>query len=267
VSEDDWDDFGGEPPGQYIVFSDTLGTLLEVTLTLAEGTPGRAVVLRRALAFGEAMLAGASRAVHDLAIDAVAETLDGHPAGVAAAGRFGGPRLNTWFATHSEPDWPRPPHAEIIDLWGVRDELSALLPGIALQAIPGISHPAKYHALASLDVARAAADGMVLLSAFGTTTPYVVARAAGVTAGRETLAHAARDIAVLLGEEEREAAPGLELRRIPLGERVWNMARGPEPHGRVTDEPWVAAVLEAHRDEILDLLAGRIARLRFAGAG
>jgi hypothetical protein len=39
----DWDDFDGKPPGQYTVFPDLLGTLLEVVLTLEEGTPGRSV--------------------------------------------------------------------------------------------------------------------------------------------------------------------------------------------------------------------------------
>ncbi|MGH3021309.1 MAG: hypothetical protein ACRDNR_14315, partial [Gaiellaceae bacterium] len=45
----DWDNFGGEPPGQYIVFSETYGTMLEVALTLPDQTPGRAELLRRAL--------------------------------------------------------------------------------------------------------------------------------------------------------------------------------------------------------------------------
>jgi hypothetical protein len=51
----DWDDFDGEPPGQYIVFPDTRGTLLQVVLTLDEGTPGRDALLRRALDFVETL--------------------------------------------------------------------------------------------------------------------------------------------------------------------------------------------------------------------
>jgi hypothetical protein len=53
---EDWDNFDSRPPGQYLVFPGTLGTLLEVTLTLPEGTPGREDLLQRAISFGELML-------------------------------------------------------------------------------------------------------------------------------------------------------------------------------------------------------------------
>jgi hypothetical protein len=92
---EDWNDFGGEPPGQYLVFPDLLGTFLEIVLTLAEGTPGRTELLRRALRFGEEML-GAKGHVRGLAIDSFAETLDLHPAGRRAAEQLGGPRLKAW---------------------------------------------------------------------------------------------------------------------------------------------------------------------------
>jgi hypothetical protein len=155
----DWDDFDGEPPGQYIVFPDSLGTLLQVVLTLDEGTPGRDALLRRALDFAETMLGCPEEAVEGVAIDSVAETLENHPSGRQAAERFGGPRLNAWFALYSDTYWDGQPDDEIIDLWGVRAELDVLLPGTPLDAIPGISHPADYLALGSLDEARAVDDG------------------------------------------------------------------------------------------------------------
>src|SRR4051812_30601626 len=101
---DDWENYGGEPPGQYIVFSDTFGTMVEVALASPETTPGREDVLRRACDFGEAMLTASDAAVHDLCIDALAERLDNRQGGPAVAEHLGGPSLRAWFSAHSSSD-------------------------------------------------------------------------------------------------------------------------------------------------------------------
>ena len=113
---DDWDDFQGEPPGQYIVFSATFGTMLEVALALPESTGGRDEVLRRAIDFGEAMLTSSDAEVRDLGVDALAERLDSGQGGPAVAQRLGGPALRAWFSAYSANDWERPADDEIIDL-------------------------------------------------------------------------------------------------------------------------------------------------------
>jgi hypothetical protein len=263
---DDWDDFGGEPPGQYLVFPDTLGRVLEIALTLEDGTPGRAELLRRALSFAE-MLFGDDSELQSLVIDAVADTLDGHPAGREAAARFGGPRLNAWFARYSRDDWKRPPADQIIDLWGVRAELDALLPATPLAEIPGISHPADYLALDSVQAARAFDDGAVLLSTFGTTRLYAVVRAADVAIGDAGLDRAARDIAAFLGGEDPQGNPGLRVRRIPRGERVWNMDTGAERHTRLHAGPWVADALAELRPALLAYITGQAAQLDLRPSG
>jgi hypothetical protein len=252
----DWDNFQGEPPGQYIVF-DTLGTLIQVVLTLDEDTPGRDDVLRRALKFAETMFGGADGEVEGLAIDSVAETLSNHPAGRQAAERLGGPQLNAWFASYAVDPREGPPDDEIIDLWGVRAELDPLLPATPLAAIPGISHPADHLALDSVNAARAVDDGAVLLSTFGTTRLYVVIRTAHIAIDEERLDRAAQDIAAFVGGEDPHGEPGLRLRRIPIGERVWNMNAGAEKHTRLYREPWVADELGAVRSPLLAYIAGQ----------
>lgn len=245
----DWDDFDGKPPGQYTVFPDLLGTLLEVVLTLEEGTPGREKLLRRALDFAETLFGGECES---LAIDAVGETLNRHPAGRRVAERLGGPRLQAWFAAHGGDGVRRD---EIIDLWGVRAELAPRLPAMPLPAIPGISHPADHLALGSLAEARAVDDGAAaILSTFGTTRLYVVVRAGDVALDDAQLDRLAKDIAASLGGEDVQGNPGLRLRRIPFGERVWNMGAG---HARLQAEPWVADALGAARTQLLDYITGR----------
>jgi hypothetical protein len=104
---DDWDNFEGEPPGQYIVFPDTYGTLVEVTLALPDQTPGRDEVLRRALDFGERMMGASDTRVRSLAIDALAERLDSRRGGPEVAASLGGPLLRGWFDAYSRTDWDR----------------------------------------------------------------------------------------------------------------------------------------------------------------
>jgi hypothetical protein len=258
---DDWDNFGGEPPGQYIVFSDTYGTMLEVALTLPDQTPGRAELLRRALEFGESMLNANDDAVRSLAIDALAETLDGHPAGRDVAQALGGPSLSAWFAAYSTGDWERPPADEIIDLWGVRAAIASLFPATPAHELPGISYPSLSPTLESLDAARSVSDGVVMLAGYGTTHPYVVVRAGEVGTDATALDALALRLAALIGGDQPKGDPRAQYRRIPVGERVWNMHRGDERHTRLWDEPWVVDTLGALRDPILAVVRGNAAAL------
>jgi len=261
---DDWDNFDGAPPGQYNVFPDTFGKLVEILLTLPAETRGRRELLERAIAFGEAMLTSSDVEVRHLGIDALAETLDEHPAGPGAARDFGGPELQRWFVANSADDWVRPWPDEIIDLWGVREATAPLLPDVALPDIPGISNPRDDRALASLTEARQARDGVALLSTFGTTFLYVVCPARLIGSDDATLRQAAIDIAARIGGEHPDGEPGVRYRRIPKGERVWNMDVGVHRHTRVREAPWIADRLQRLRPAILDLLAGRIEQLPVA---
>jgi hypothetical protein len=253
---DDWDTGGGEPPGQYIVFSDTYGKLLEVTLTLREGTAGREEVLRQALDFGEAMLSAPDAAVNDLAIDALAERLDGHPDGRAVAERLGGPALRAWFKAYGQADWQGPEPDEIIDLWGVREAIAPRFPGTRPHELPGISYPSASPDLESLDAARAAKDAVVMLAAYGTTHLCAVMRANEVGADPATLDDLAVQLAEIVGGELPRGGPSTKYLRIPRGERVWNMHTGDERHCRLWDEPWVADPLRPWRAGIFAVLRG-----------
>ena len=253
---DDWGNFGDEAPGQYIVFSDTYGTQLEVTLSLPAETAGREELLQRALDFGETMLSAPDAAVHDLGIDALAERLGVHPDGRAVAERLGGSSLHAWFAAHRSTNWERPDDGEIIDLWGVRQAISRLLPGTPTHKLPGISYPSSSPDLDSLAVARAAPDGTVMLAAYGTTHLCAVIRAAEVRAKRHALDDLAVHLAQVVGGELPSGEPGVRYRRIPPGERVWNMHRGDERHSRLWVEPWVADALSTLREPILSVLRG-----------
>jgi hypothetical protein len=253
---DDWDNFGGEPPGQYIVFSDTFGTMLEVALASPERTAGREEVLRRACDFGEEMLRASDAAVHDLGIDALAERLDNRRGGPAVAEQVGGPSLRAWFSAYSSSDWDRPADDEIIDLWAVREAVSHLFPDTPTHQLPGISYPSASLDLGSLDAARAYEDGAVLLSAYGTTHLCAVIRAMEVGAAPRTLDELALQLAALVGGDLPKGSPSAKYRRIPRGERVWNMDWDAERHCRFWDEAWVADALVPRRELILAALRG-----------
>lgn len=241
---EDWldDDEEDEPPGQYIVFGDTLGTLIDVTLGLPARTPGRDDLLRRAADFGERLLAADDREVANLGIDVVAERL-----GSEATREHGGPLLQAWFDTHGSDQEPD----EIIDLWGVRPAMASLVPDVAPHDLPGISAPMSWPAPATLDEARAAPDGAVMLLAPGAGHPLVVARAAAIGIGHDELQRLAEDLAAALGQR---GGTRVVLATIPRGERVWTMHRTGEDHGRLWDEPWLPAALEHRREFVLSAL-------------
>jgi len=257
----DWGD-EGPPPGQYNVLSGTYEPLLKLLVALPSATRGRRELLERAVAFGEQMLASSDDETRYLGIDALAETLDMCPGGTAIAREFGGPALKGWFASFSRDDWVRQPSDDLIDLWAVRDAIASALPDVALRDLPGISHPASYRALSSLSETQATPDGVVLLSTHGTTHLYVVCPARLVRCDESALERAAIAIAARRGGEEfTRGEPSVRYCTIPPGERVWNMRRGRDRHGRLREDAWIADELRGMRRDILDLLAGRVARL------
>jgi hypothetical protein len=259
---DDWDNFGGESPGQYIVFSDTYGVLVEIAATLPPETTGRDELLRRLLDFGDAMMAASDIAVHDLAIDALAERLDAHPAGREIAQRLGGPKLNAWFSAFSTQDWERAEPDEIIDLWGVRQAVASLLPSIPAHEIPGISYPRAGVDLGSVTAANEHQHGVVMLAAYGTTHLCAVVRARDVAISDQALDALAEELAAIIGRDLPDGKPRAHYLAIPPGERVWNMHGQGERHARLWDEAWVAEDLLPFRDSIIAVLRGKTSALR-----
>lgn len=252
---DDWDCFEDEPPGQYIVFSDTYGTMIEVTLSLEPETRGRDELLQRVCSFGEEMFSCEDSAVRDLAIDSLAETLNNHPVGASAAFRFGGTSLLAWFEEFGSDRAPSG-DSETVDLWGVRDELRACFPDTQFNEIPGISHPNEYSALDSLRAAAERSDGAVLLSTFGTTRLLVVIRANQVAVDEASLVKLADAAARRLQIDDYESRPGAHFVRIPIGERVWNMDTAGEKHTRMFDQPWVIDELEPVAQQMVNFVKG-----------
>ena len=259
---DDWDNFGGAPPGQYTVFGEIFEALGKILVALPEGTPGRTELLERFFAFTDVLL-GSDDDVSFLGTDLLAGVVPSHRAGPTVVRRFAGLEVRRWWKTVEadyrslETGWDD----EIIDLWGVRAAIAPLLGELPAHEIPGISHPQDYLAVASLEEARREPDGTVMLVAFGTTYPFVVSRAAHVSADHDTLDRAARDIADHLGGEYPEGSPRVVYRLIPRGERVWQMNVGHEQHTRLGEDAWVADALLRSRASVLDLLAGRLEKL------
>lgn len=247
----DWDNFDNQPPGQYIVFSDLLGRALEISLSLPARTPGREELLTRLVGLGEDLLTDRDDEIRGLGVDAVAETLQLHPAGRTLVERLGGPALTRWFKAYADASFEPASPDEIIDLWGVRYALVELLPETSIQDIPGISHPATYWAIESLEIARSTPEPVAILSAFGTTNLYVVAPASLVASDPHRLDELAEKLAQHLGGEEPKGTPHAGYFWIPRGERVWNMHRGSDRHSRLGGDVWIADQAEALADEIM----------------
>jgi hypothetical protein len=252
----DWDNFEGEPPGQYLVF-DTYRVWIEVLAGLRHPPDAEARELaRRAFAFAEEMLSSEDLALRSLAIDACAETLPGTRRGHRLVDEFGGPALQRWIAEFGgAPDRPEQ-EPEVIDLWGVREVLAAHLPHLNLDDLPGISQPADQHRLRSLADARASDDGVVLLHAFGTSGMFVLARTLVVRCGEDALQELAQELAPVSHPNDADVLARGRLSvayfNIPTGERVWNMTIASDHHARLTDDIdlWVAPCLNSRYGEI-----------------
>jgi hypothetical protein len=256
----DWDNFEGQPPGQYLVFSGTIGTLLEILLALPASTLGRDALLQRAFAFLEAMLASDDAELGNLAIDQL-EGIDGSGEAAAAVDLWGGSHIQQWWQDHASPG-TRPANHDVNDLFGVRAAIAPLLPGVPAAQIPGISYPILAPELASLAEAQGVTDGTVLLSGYDTSYLYVVIRAEQVLVSESQLGEAAKAAAKLVGQWG--SSPEAQFRRIPEGERVWNMnvgGEGGEQHTRLTARPWVLGQLAADDDPFVRFLRGQTPEL------
>jgi hypothetical protein len=141
---------------------------IQVLVSLATRDSEACALLQRALDFAEEMLTTEGD-VAGLAIDSGAESLDIMPGGRELAAEMGGPALGQWMAEYSRGDWKRT-DPEIIDLWGVREAITACLPQVPLYEIPGITQPADHHRLRSLVDAQTSSDGVVMLYASAVTS-------------------------------------------------------------------------------------------------
>jgi hypothetical protein len=257
----DWDDFGGDPPGQYSVFPDTYAVWIKILVILVIRRDVGRPLLQRALDFGEEMLTSGDADLVGLAIDCCAEQMDIIPGGRELAARIGGPALRRWMAEYSRDDWERT-EPGIIDLWGVREVVAGLLPQLPLADIPGITQPADHHRLGSLAAAHSSRDGMVMLYAFGKSGMFVLARSSIVHCGEADLLNLAVELAPHHHRNDTDVLTrgqlGARYFDIPTGEKVWNMTVGNERHARLTEDTdlWVGPRLEHLRDAIRSRLAG-----------
>jgi hypothetical protein len=262
--------WGGESPGQYIDFSELLGTLGQILMAMVEvagmpkDVPGRERLLERFFDFAEQLLASDDREARYLGMDMLEGVITPYWAGYEAVEEFAGQEVKRWWASAREDfHLPDGEYEEILDTEGVRAAIAPLLPTVPLNDIPGISHPADYLSLGSLEEVQQKPDGAVLLAAYGTNHPFVVARAASVDATHDVLDEAAQDVAEHLGGDAPQGAPGAVYRLIPHGERVWQMDVGDDAATRLYDDPWVRDELQPWNTSILDLLAGRSRTLRW----
>jgi hypothetical protein len=260
---DDWGDFDRKPPGQHTVFYDLLDTLLRVALVLPPFTRGREALLRRVMDFAETLMHSNDDHVHDLAVHYVAMTLDEFPVGPETAASLGGERLNEWFAAYSNPESNRTVDVDIIDLWGVRPALASALPTVPTTDLAGTSYPADYYDVATLEDAKALADGVVILASYGTSHLLAVIPAAQVRANEESLSDAAIHLALVRGGDTPDGNPAVSFTRIPDGERVWNMTRGSERHAPLDRQLWLHDSLEALRPSFVELIDGDIEQLPY----
>ncbi len=95
-----------------------------------------------------------------------------------------------------------------------------------------------------------------MLGAYGTTHLCAIIRAEEVSADAATLDDLAVQLAALVGGDLPNGSPAAQYRRVPRGERVWNMDRGDERHCRLWDELWIADQLAPHRELISAVLRG-----------
>jgi len=258
----DWDNFGGEPPGQYLVFQNLLETWLQVLLSAPTESTGRSEALRRTMTFGERLLSSSDSGVRDLGSEAYVYPFV-FSRNRAVADLLGGPELKAILHKyHSAPIENE--NTDFIDIWGVREFLAPLLPGLEIYELAGISHPADHYELSSLDEARGSDDGAVVLCDFGHTYVYMVARAAMIDTNDSNLQEAAQALAPhfrfmhedgVLNEHEVRS-PRARYFTIPRHERLWNMTEDGEPHKRFDSDLWISNSLTPYEERIQDLLRG-----------
>jgi hypothetical protein len=232
-------------PGQYEIFESMFRCFIEILLNIQKESPEKEDLLKRSFAFIEEMFISRDDAVQDLAWIAMFENLAEWL--YALSKDYWGKetsnflfknetRLKDYLTTENTVKAER----EYIDLYGVREAILTALQadGIGREDIPGISYPMDSEELESLEAAKKTNDGVVYLSCY--STPYVVAPASMISCGEEDL----RKLVLNLVQYDRQE-PNQEQKthvyyyRIPLGERVWNMKKGAEEHGRYFGDLWI----------------------------
>ncbi len=248
-------DWGGDPPGQYIVF-DPYQVWIKVLVGLARQDIAARELLRRALDLAEEMLTSEDRELRYLAIDACAEVLCELPGSDEVVEQIAGPALRDWMAQYCSANDGQRQEPEVIDLWGVREAVAASVPGIPLHTLPGVTQPADHHRLDSLAEARASADGAVLLQAFGKSGMFVLARASIVQCSEQALQGLAVELAPVHHHKDSDTLtrgkPTAAYFAVAANERVWNMRIGTERHARLTPgiHLWVSPALLGRQLEI-----------------
>lgn len=253
----DWDDFEGERPGPYLLFA-PYRTWVEVLCGSALRDDEARRLLRRAFQLAEQMLTSDDLELRYLAIDACPEVLCRLAGGYEVAELLGGPALRDWMSRYCRPTGGRTPfpEPEIVDEWGVREALAALLPRMPMQDLPGITEPAEHHRIRDLAAAKLSENGVVVLHAFGKSGLLIVARASLVRCDVGTLDLLAAEVAPLRYPADpavlSRGTPTTSYFDIPAGERVWNMKIAAERHARLTSDIdlWVAPELADRTAEI-----------------
>jgi len=253
-----------EHPGQYIVFESMFRCFIEILLNIRKESKEKERLLKRSYEFVEAMFTSNDKAVEELAWIAM---LESKPKWLFALSKdYFGP--DTWAAiTQREDRWKdfvAPENAvkaqrEFIDLYGVREVIFTALQGdgVGREDIPGISYPMDAEELESLETAKKTKDGVVYLSCY--SRPYVVAPASIISCSEEDLRKLVLDLVQYDREEaNQEQKTHVYYYRIPLGERVWNMKKGAEEHGRYFGDLWILGKFKEKGMEkkIKDVLAG-----------
>lgn len=244
--------------GPYILYPNTVGTMVQVVLAMDPSVGGRTALLERLVAFTEDLLASPHPLADDVVADAVGYWLSTTYGGLEAMERFGGPHLRAWYEKFGARRSVSAAEAPQYDEDNVR---LAMLPALDVDSVadlPGVSAPVR---LPSLEEARRTPDGAVMFARSGVTMPFVVARATDVRVDEPTLRRIVD--AVLRRMVPRAprswwsgAGPDVTFLEIPYGERVPQMRRGVDLAARLHDELWVEARLGLQRRWVRELLAG-----------
>jgi hypothetical protein len=273
----------GEDSGPYIFFGNVVLPYFTILLTMPHGE-GRNRLLDQGFQIIDWMLTG-DAAVSDMVWISIFEFQANW--WLAHARQFLGPAARKTLDEY-EPGWrtatmdsPSERRDEIIDLYGAGDVVLDQLrhEGIGPQDVPGVRVPRRGRSLASIDAARQDDNGVVFLSCFGTSHPYVVAPASEVTCTEETLIGLTHDLAALNLVEPPEREPSeVGYYRIFVGERVWRMfgpdyaaafrrrthgqAPGLVEHERWTGQTWLSPFFPAAvHNRIHSVLSGQSSRL------
>jgi hypothetical protein len=273
----------GDDSGPYIFFSDVVARYLEILLAMP-GSVGRNRLLDQSFEIIDQMLKGDAFVAEMVWIS----IFEGQARWwLGEVRQFLGPRAHEMLDEH-EPGWQisamdrsSEGRDEIIDLYGAGDVVLDQLrnEGIGPQDVPGIRVPRAGRSMSSLDKSRRDENGVVFLSCFGTSHPYVVAAASEVACEQDALMDLATDLAKLnlLSSGEREPSE-VGYYKIFVGERVWRMF-GPDyaaasrpgmlyqdpalvEHERWTGHTWLCPFFPlAVQSRIRSVLSGQSMRL------